>query len=77
MRDTPTEGLDMLLALLAGKVAEEFLKGPNGYLTTEIPPFHEELYDHPKAIVRHPDGSIAILLKWELRRSRTPVQLGP
>ncbi|MGB3423833.1 MAG: hypothetical protein WBF84_06695 [Castellaniella sp.] len=63
MSKMPNEGLDMLLALLAKQAAEEWLNDPNSHIATEVPPLPEEIHDHPKPIVRHPDGSISVLIK--------------
>lgn len=56
------EGHHRLIKWLAEMVAEEMLKTPNSHLATEAPPFSEELHDHPKPIVQHPDGSISVLI---------------
>lgn len=57
------EGHLKLIEWLAEIVMNDLMENPSGHVTTEAPPFPKELHDPPKPIVRHPDGSISVLIK--------------
>jgi hypothetical protein len=44
-------------------ITEEMLRNPKGNSVTEAPTLLEELHDHPRPIVQHPDGKILVRLK--------------
>lgn len=57
------EGHRRLIKWLAEMITEEMLRNPKGNSATEAPTLLEELHDHPRPIVQHPDGKILVRLK--------------